>query len=123
MFLDSSALVEHFRGEKKGERVSAVLRQEPCFISILSLAELAKWCLATDRSPEDYAARARKHIRVVPLEEEACLSAPRIQKEQRKTAPDFGLIDALILASARSIGERLLTCDEDFRGLEDVEIL
>lgn len=123
MFLDTSALIEHFRGEEKGGKISVILRQESCSISILSLAELAKWCLSTGRLPEEYAATARKQVRVVPLEEGACLSAPRIQREQRKRAPDFGLIDALILASARSIGERLLTCDGDFRGLEDVEIL
>ncbi|MBI5000534.1 MAG: PIN domain-containing protein [Euryarchaeota archaeon] len=35
----------------------------------------------------------------------------------------FGLLDGLILASARSVGQKLLTTDTDFRKAEDVVLI
>ncbi len=123
MFLDSSAIIELFKGSDKGRSIEARLEREAASASILSVVEVANWCLAAERNPSDLAERMKRWARLVSPSEEVCLEAARIRRERRRTVPKFGTMDALILASARSVGEKLLTCDEDFRGLEDVEVL
>jgi hypothetical protein len=39
-------------------------------------------------------------------------------RSRKKGARKFSLIDGMILSSARSVGQRLLTLDEDFRNEE-----
>jgi len=36
---------------------------------------------------------------------------------------NFGIIDGIVLSTARSLGERLLTFDADFEGEEDCIVL
>jgi predicted nucleic acid-binding protein len=52
---------------------------------------------------------------VVPLDEEISVEATKIKLERRATGHrDFGLIDGIILATARSTGQSLLTFDPHF---------
>jgi predicted nucleic acid-binding protein len=46
--------------------------------------------------------------------------AAAIEQTRRRVGhDDFGLIDGIILATVRSIGQRVLTFDEDFGGETD----
>ncbi len=44
MLLDTFAWVEFFRGTKKGIKVKKILKENQCFTSAISLAELSYWC-------------------------------------------------------------------------------
>ncbi|MBI4362973.1 MAG: PIN domain-containing protein [Euryarchaeota archaeon] len=122
MFLDTSVLVEHFQATPLGKRVDQVIARENCAASIVSVAELCAWCLTVGRDPTASVSYLHELVAIEPLEETACISAARLYREHREKAPKFGLVDALILATARERGETLLSCDNDFRGLEGVEV-
>ena len=55
---------------------------------------------------------------MVPLTKEICLDAVAKSLKRRKGASGFGIIDGIILATARSLDQNLLTYDTDFAGEE-----
>lgn len=123
MFLDTFALVEYFMGTSKGLRVKEALKRERSYISIISIAEVADWCHENDLDAQKHVDVIRKLVDMVPLTEEICLGASRIKHEGRKLHIDFGLVDGLILATAKSMGQKVLTGDPHFRELPNVLML
>ena len=66
----------------------------------------------------------REIVEILEIEEDIVLEVSRVKHERREEDIDkFGLIDGLILASERSLGEVLLTFDTNFRNLDDVILL
>ncbi|MCS4542486.1 MAG: PIN domain-containing protein [Euryarchaeota archaeon] len=123
MFFDSNAIIEHFLGSKRGEKVKEKLKTESCFISEISLAEIALWCC---REKEDVTRRfkeIREIVEILDLNEEMYKVGAKIAFEMKKKDKSFGLMDGLILTSARSIKQKLMTKDKHFKQLEDVELI
>ncbi len=127
VLLDSSALIEVFRSPVTSRRFRAIEREigdEEVFISIIQLAEVADWAVRNQVSPKERIDAIKEFARIVPLDEQICLEAPSIKYRGRKSGyADFSLLDAIILAAARSIGQRVLTFDKDFAGEGDCIVL
>ena len=126
MFLDSSVIIEVFRRPSDSEffqRVERIIGDGEVFVSIVQLAEVADWAVRNKVSPKERVAAVKEFARVVPLDEQICLDAAEIKAGRReKGYVDFGLLDGVVLASARSIGQRLLTLDRDFAGEADCQV-
>jgi predicted nucleic acid-binding protein len=61
---------------------------------------------------------------VIPLSEKLCFEGSRIKFNSRKKGiTKFSLIDGIILASTRSINQKLITMDNDFRKTKDAIVL
>ena len=91
---------------------------------IVQLAELSDWCIANKAPVKERIEELKKLANIIPLDEDICLEGSRIKNEQRKKGfGSFGLLDGLLLAAARSVGERVLTFDRDFAGEEDCLVL
>jgi predicted nucleic acid-binding protein len=123
VLLDTSAVVEIFRnpaGSAVLEGITAKMASEEAYISIIQLAEVADWAERNRAPPEERIDAVKEIARIVPLDERICLDAAKIKRARRKAGfESFGLIDGIILATARSIGQRVLTFDKDFQGEED----
>jgi len=103
MFLDTSVIVELMRGVEGTKRVETILNH-----------------IANCVDAEQRIAQLDDIVIVIPLNEIICMNASVIKKEMRsQKISKFSLIDALILASARHIDQKLLTMDTDFRKAED----
>jgi len=127
LLLDSSAIVEVFRSPSSSRRFRAIWRRigdEEVFVSVVQLAEVADWAVRNKVSPKDRVASVREFAQVVPLDEEICLEAATIKYRRRERGyTDFSLLDAIILATARSVGQRVLTFDGGFAGESDCIVL
>ncbi|RMF90441.1 MAG: type II toxin-antitoxin system VapC family toxin [Methanobacteriota archaeon] len=123
MLLDTSAIIEHFIGSKEGKVVQETLKKEPCYISILTLAEAKGWCLKNGRDYGLWLEATKKLTTTVNIDEEICEKGADITFEMQKKNRDFGLMDGMILASARSINQRLMTKDRHFEGLTDAVLI
>ena len=63
-------------------------------------------------------------LNIVPLSEKICLEGSKIKYEmRRKRLSKFSLFDGIILASAQSINQKLLTIDQDFKKAKDVILI
>lgn len=123
MFLDTSIIIEIFRSGKKSEtfeEIYELIKDDPIFISAIQIGEIADWCLKNNINPEKRISKLKQILNVVPLSEKICLEGSKIKHNIcKKGTKKFSLIDGIILSSARSINQKLLTMDKDFRKIND----
>jgi len=123
MLLDSCAWIEFFEGSETGLRVKDVLRSTECFTSIVSVAEITEWSLKNGFEVEEFIGTIRGSSTILILNNEISESAGKINFENKKSIKNWGMLDALIYATARFYGLTTLTKDNHFSELEDVEML
>ena len=127
MLLDTSAIIEvlrHPRTSKEFRTIQKHVGEEELYILVVQLAELSDWCLVNSVPVKERIEEVKSLANVVPLDEDICLEGSRIKNERRKKGfRSFGLLDGLVLAAARSVGERVLTFDRDFTEEEDCLVL
>jgi predicted nucleic acid-binding protein len=127
MFLDTTIIVELMRGDEGSQRVKAIMKlieSELWFISVAQLGEVNDWCLANSRDPARRLEQLKDLVIVIPLNEDICVEASLIKQQMKaQKVAKFSLMDGFILASARHIGQRVLTTDTDFRKASDVTVL
>ncbi len=111
MFLDSTAIIEFFIGSQKGKKVGEAIAAEVGYISEISLPEIAIWCLRENLDIDFYFNRAKEIVDILSLSEDIYKAGARIAFERQKKIKNFGLLDGLILASARSVEQKLMTKD------------
>ncbi len=127
MFLDSSAIVELMRSgkdSKRAEKILGYIENELLFISVIQLGEVNDWCIANCSDPAARISQLKEIFNIIPLNDVISIKASEIKREMRmQKVTKFSLMDGLILASARYIGQTLLTLDTDFRKAEDTVII
>ncbi len=127
MFVDTSVIIEIFRNDKNSKKFQDLytyLKDEPLFISIIQIGELADWCLKNNIDPEKRITKLKQILNVIPLNEKICYDAAQLKYSIRKKGvAKFGLLDGIVFASARSINQRLLTTDSDFTKLSDAIVI
>ena len=127
MFLDTSVIIEIFRNDRNSKTFQDIytyIKDEPIFISIIQIGELSDWCLKNRIDPEKRITKLKQILNVIPLNEKICYEAAHIKHMiRKKDVAKFGLLDGIILASARSINQRLLTTDSDFRTIDDAVVI
>lgn len=127
LLVDTSTIIEIFRNPKNSEKIRLINEQihdEELYLLVVQLAELSDWCIENNVSPRERVEAVKKISNIIPLDEEICLEGSKIKAERRKRGHrDFGLLDGLVLAAARSLDEKLVTFDKDFSGESDCLIL
>lgn len=124
MLLDTSALIKMFTDEESARQVEVELGDDEAYVSLVQLAELAGWALRSGKPVRDRIEVVKDLAVVLPLEEQVCVEAAAIRQAMKaRGRRNFGIIDGILLATARSREQRLLTFDEDFEGEEDCIIL
>ncbi len=127
MFLDTNILIDMLLSREETarfRRIIEVIGNEHLYVSIFQIGELSDWCLMAELDPLESVTRLKEVASIIPLTESICLNASRIKDDMRKKgASKFGLGDGIVLASARSINQELLTTDIDFNEAEDAIIL
>jgi predicted nucleic acid-binding protein len=127
VLLDTSTIVAIFTSPADSNQFGKIMTEigdEEVYISMVQLAEIADWAARNKAPPEERVDAVKEMARMVPLDEGICLDAVAIKQRRRKPGHnDFGLMDGIILATARSIGQQLLTLDEDFAGEDDCTVI
>ena len=118
--IDSSGWVEYFR---QGALASAyrpyLLAQNELITPSITLYEVVKKVLVEEgeKSAAEAAGYMRK-TRIVPLDDVLAISAARLSVKHK-----LPMADAIIYATAQSVGGILVTSDEHFEGLPGVEYI
>lgn len=120
---DTWAWLEVLQGTRKGAALQGrFLARTKVHTSAYAVAELAAKLadagLAARAGP--CLARLASAGRIVPVTEEIALQAGLLRSELRRKVADASLADAVMLATARSLGLPLVSSDSAFRGLRDV---
>ena len=127
LLVDTSAIIEILRHPKTSEKFRLIRQHigaEELYVLVVQLAELSDWCIENRVPTRERIEALKKLANVVPLDENICLEGSKLKSQRRKKGyRAFSLLDGLILAAARSIGERVLTLDGDFTGESDCIVL
>ena len=127
MLLDTSAFVAIFVSSENSDtyiNIKSVTEDEEIYFSEVQLAEIADWAVRNSVDPAERINLVKGIARLLPLSEVICLNAARIKSDRRRNgASDFGIIDGIILASARAIGHRVITLDKHFSGEPDCFVI
>ncbi len=120
ILVDTSAWIEWLIGSQTGEKLSEHLpEQAEWLVPTMVQLELAKWLTReVDEDKADQAIAFTQVCSVVPLDTEIALAATEACREHKLATPD-----AIIFATARAQGARLLTCDAHFEGLPGVTLI
>ncbi|HEY9246322.1 MAG TPA: type II toxin-antitoxin system VapC family toxin [Candidatus Methanoperedens sp.] len=124
MMLDSFAWMEYFMGTPKGEKVKKLVDDDSqLYTSPIVVAEIYSKSLRTDGKAEERKDFIMNRCAVVALEVNIAVEAAKIHAENKVKIDDFGLADAIILASARSRKIKVLTGDPHFKIFKDAVML
>jgi predicted nucleic acid-binding protein len=124
MLLDTSAVVAIFTSKKAADRIGKEVGDSELYVSQIQLAELADWATRHGAPAAERVDALEQLASVAPLTKEICLEAAAIKLARgKKGLSGFGIIDGIVLATARSLGQNMITFDADFAGEEDCVVL
>jgi len=118
--VDSYAWIEYFRGSGKGRKARPIIEGGKTCTPTIVMAELSS--KYHRESPEQWAEVYDFIIStsaVVELTLQTATEAGKTRNEMRKHKKGFGMADAIILATARTYGCRVLSGDRHFKGLPE----
>ncbi len=117
--VDSFAWIEYFAGTRAGEVAKRYIENGDAITPTIVIAELsAKY----SKIKQDFASKLRFIVlksRTVALDEETATLAGSISTERKTIIKRWGLVDSIILATARLQKINVLTGDEHFRDLKE----
>ena len=120
VLVDTSAWIEWLLGSPTGDQLAQHLpEQSDWLVPTMVQLELAKWL--TREVGEDKADQViafTQVCQVVPLDTEIALVAAEACCTHK-----LATADAIVFATARAKGARLLTCDKHFEGLPGVTLI
>jgi predicted nucleic acid-binding protein len=120
VLVDTSAWIEWLLGSPTSDKLAPHLpEQSDWLVPTMVQLELAKWL--TREVGEDKADQViafTQVCQVVPLDTEIALAAAEACRTHK-----LATADAIVFATARAKGARLLTCDKHFEGLPGVTLI
>jgi len=122
MLLDTYAWIEFFNGTDKGKRVQALIQNHTCYTSAISLAEISEWLEKEQFERSTKLATIKHTTTVLELDHSILEQAGILKAQKRKTTPGFGLIDAIILATAKTHQLAVVTGDPHFKSENIVQL-
>ena len=114
MLLDTYAWIEYWKGTPKGKKVEGFLVESQCYTSSLSLAELSEWVEKENRGREEIFETVKGDSIVLVASDSILEQAGILKVQKRKTVKDMGMVDCIILATARAYGLPIVTGDRHF---------
>jgi len=116
---DSFAWVEYFAGSERGATVrNYVEGEELLYTPSICLTEVKSRYLREGRDPTARLELIMKRSIIIPLDKQIALLAAEIKQRYK-----LHTIDAIIYASARSKNLTLITGDQHFKDLPNVELI
>lgn len=125
MLIDSDAWMEYFMGTKKGERVKEIIEDNTRILYTLPIiiAEIYSKSLNIDDNVEDRKEFIIDRCVIIPIDVEIAVEAARIYARVKKREKGFGLMDAIVLASAKKKDVKVLTGDYHLRSFPECVML
>ncbi len=123
--LDASAWIEYLGGSDVGRKVANIVDDEASrvFTSSVTIAEVMSKFLRVGKDASVVLECIQSVSTIVDVTPEISVDAGNIHFEAKKKNKDFGMLDAFVIATARSMQAKILTSDYDFKGFKNVIIL
>lgn len=121
--LDTYAWVEYFRKTPLADKVENILENGECFTPTIVIAELKTKFLRDNLDFTEAFNFIEVNTPITNLNKSLALSAGKINFERKRANLDWGMGDSIVLVTARELGAKVVTGDEDFRDLGDEAVM
>lgn len=120
ILVDTSAWIEWLISSPTGDALTPYLpKQSDWLVPTMVQLELNKWLnREVGEEKSDQVIAFTQVCQVVPLDTEVALLAAEVCRTHK-----LATADAVIFASAKLHGARLVTCDAHFKGLPNVDLI
>ncbi len=117
VLVDSWAWIEYFKGTAFGEKARSYIEgEEKVIVSAINVAEVRLFLLRHKRAEEGRLIRFLLSTSFpIPISTEIALQAAGEKHEK-----NFGMADAIVLATAKLHDAKIVTGDDDFKGEQNV---
>lgn len=109
LLLDTSAWIEFFNGSKKGLKVKELLKDNVCYTSIVTVAEVTNWALKEGYNSSFLIKTIEQLTSVIKLDNEISALAGRIVYEGKRAHKTLRVLNPFILATGAIYGLKILT--------------
>jgi len=117
--LDSFAWIEYFTGSKRGSKVREYIDGEgPIYTPSICLTEIKSRYLKEGKDPTNRINLILDRSLIIPIEQNVALAAADVKQKHK-----LHTIDAIIYASSQLKKLTLVTGDQHFQDLPNVEII
>ncbi len=123
--LDTYAWIEYFEGSEKGEKVDKLISapENEIFSNPVILAEVVSKAKRSGNDSEVALAAVRQLSKMIDIDLDTGRLAGELHYRYKKEHTDFGMIDALVLATSINIKAKIVTGDPHFKAMKDVVML
>ena len=118
--IDSYAWVEYFKGTKRGEIAKEFIETKENATASIIITELSEKYERENKSFEEDMQFILSRTKIVPLNAEIALESGKVNCVNKKKIKNWGMADAIILATANILGAKVVTGDEHFRNLNSI---
>ncbi len=115
--IDSFAWIEYLDGSQKGDKVAEIIenKSNEIFTSSATVGEIVSKVLRGNKNIEIALNHINNLSTIVDMTQKIGVIAGNIHFEAKKREKNFGMLDAFVAATAKNIGAKILTGDQDFK--------
>src|SRR5271156_4623908 len=117
--LDTFAWIEYFAGTPRGEKARRYIESGDAITPAIVIAEFIDKYEREQMNPKERLGFIRAKSSVAALDDAIAETAGRISAQRRTKVKGWGLVDSVVLATARAAGVKIVTGDEHFRDLAE----
>ena len=121
IILDTWAWIEFLKGSEKGEKIKSIIENNEIYTSAISIAEISKWVDQNKLEVNERIEKIKQNSKIIYLEETTLIESGKKYNELRKIKKNIGLIDVIIYTTSLLYNLILVTNDEDFSNLPNVQ--
>ncbi len=120
--IDTYAWIEYFEGSKRGEKVQEILENSKidAYTSTITILELTYHYLKKNFPFDEDKKIILSLSKISNINVENAEQAGELHFNIKKERKHFSMADTIILQLAKEINGKVVTGDEDFRGLKEV---
>jgi len=120
--IDSYAWVEYFIASDKGKQVKEIIEsnKNEIFTSVIVIAEVMSISKRENMDAEQAYNTILGLSKIHYFDEKFAKELGILHSEIRKKIKDFGMVDCLLLLTARKLGAKVVTGDPHFKDFKDV---
>jgi predicted nucleic acid-binding protein len=120
--IDAYAWVEYFNGSSLGEKVKGIVedRDNNIFTNIITIAELSSYCKRKHFPFQEIKKTLLALSTIYQIDLSFAEEVGELHATLRKERKHIGMADLSVLLTARKLHAKVVTGDEDFRGLKEV---
>ena len=122
--IDAYAWIEYLEGSKKGEKVNEILNSKnEIFVLPITISEVVSKVKRRNGNYELAYGALIKRAKIINQTPKIAKESGLIHAEMRKEFDQFGIVDAILISTARSINAKVLTGDHHFKDFKEAERL